>query len=214
MDTRTHGAIACAIYDALPRAAMDFLRLSDVELKHWARVPDEQDKDNLLQTGCETGEECHAHSYKLDTDGLTHLTGSAPTVISQAPRECVSAVREGQFDTARELFVKTVAHYSVDLCTPWHVTRELPREQHQSGEHLLGQHPPTEPITVATLGHPKSLFQSCVAAAQDTHVLFVARLKAPDVFKTDAVIAQEIVDHAAGFGLAVAYYIWHYIEQA
>ena len=64
MDTTTHAAAACAIYDALPRAAQDFLRLSDVELRHWARVPDEQDHDALMQTGCEAGVESTAASAR------------------------------------------------------------------------------------------------------------------------------------------------------
>lgn len=212
MDTRTHAAAACAIYDALPRAAQEFLRLSDLELRHWARVPDEQDRDNLLQTGCETGEEAHAHSYKLGPDGVTHLTGSAPTVIAQAPRECVSAVREGHFDDARETFVKAMAHYAVDLCTPWHITRELTSSQHTAGEKLLAKVALPDPIVPVALGNAKSLYQSCVAAAQETHRLFVARLLAGEEPKGE--LGSAILAHAVGFGLSVAHYTWRYLEKA
>jgi len=211
MRTSTHGDIACAIYDALPRAAQDFLRLSDIELRHWARVPDEQDRDALLVTGCEVGEEAHAHSYKLAADGKTHLTGSAPTVIAQAPRECVSAVREGQFDDAREIMVKTMSHYAADLCTPWHVTRELTSDQHTRGEAALGKITLPLPLVPATLASPRSLYQSCVAVAEETHALFVDKLAA-GVSVGD--LGNEILAHAAGFGLTVAHYIWHYIERA
>lgn len=212
MDTKCHAAAACAIYDALPRECQDFLRLSDVELRHWARVPDETDHDNLLQTGCETGVECYAHSYKLEPDGKTHITGSAPTVIATAPRECVSAVREGRYDEARETMVKAMSHYAVDLCTPWHVTRELSRDQHSKGEKMIARLPMPAPIRPVPLGDPKSLYRSCVAAAEDTYRLFVARLKAGEEPAGD--LGAEILAHAVGFGLTVAFTIWHYIDKA
>lgn len=209
METRTHALAACAIYDALPRACQDFLRLSDLELRHWARVPDEQDHDNLLQTGCETGVECHAHSYKLAPDGVTHLTGSAPTVIASAPRECVSAAREGHFDEARETFIKAMAHYAVDLCTPWHITRELTSAQHSAGEKALLKVALPDPIVPVALASPKSLYQSCVAAAQETHRLFVTRLVAGEEPRGE--LGEQIVAHAVGFGLSVAHYTWRYL---
>lgn len=217
MDTTTHAAAACAIYDALPRAAQDFLRLSDVELRHWARVPDEQDHDALMQTGCEAGVECHAHSYKLAPDGVTHLTGSAPTVIATAPRECVSACREGQFDVAREIFVKAFSHYALDLCTPWHVTRELASAQHRAGEHALSQLPLPDPVRPLQLAEPKSLHRSAIQAAQETHRLFVGRLKGDGEHPAEdpaGPIGGEILAHAFGFGLAVAHYVWRSIERA
>jgi hypothetical protein len=212
MDTHTHAAAACAIYDALPRAAQDFLRLSDLELRHWARIPDEQDHDNLLRTGCDTGEECYAHSYKLQPDGRTPITGSAPTVIAQAPRECVSAVREGRYDEARETMVKAFSHYAVDLCTPWHVTRELPRESHSKGEKILARLPLPAPIRPVDLTPANSLYEAAVSAAEDTHRLFVGRIV--DGEALDGALGREILAHALGFGAAVAHYIWHYLDQA
>lgn len=209
-----HAAAACAIYDALPRAAQDFLRLSDVELRHWARVPDEQDRDNLLQTGCESGVECHAHSWKLAPDGKTHLTGSAPTVLATAPRECTSFVREGQFEEARETMVKAFSHYALDLCTPWHVSRELTSDQHRQGEKALARLALPSPIRPATLADPKSLYKSAVAVAEETHALFVDPLKTATAQDLKGELGQHIVAHAVSFGLAVAYYIWHYIDRA
>lgn len=211
MDVHTHAHAAELIYSQLPDPARQFLRMSPLELRHWARVPDEQDHDALEQTGCEVGEEAHAHSYKLAADGHTHLTGSAPTVIAQSAREAVSAVREGQFDDAREITVKAMAHYAVDICTPWHTTRLLTAEQHRNGEKALAKL--TMPVPVAAkLLAPRSLYRSAVAAAEETNRLFVARLTAGE--DPAGPIGPEILTHAVNFGLAVGLYLWRWIDRA
>ena len=211
MDVKTHAAAACAIFDALPRDAQEFLRLSDLELRHWARVPDEQDHDALMQTGCETGVECHAHSWKLGPDGSSHLTGSAATVIASAPRECLSAVREGHFDEAREVFVKAFSHYALDITTPWHVTRQLTSEQHRAGEKAIAKLAIASPIVPIPLAEPRSLYRSAVAAAEETHSLYVARLMAGD--EATGELGAAILAHSVGFGLSVAHYIWRWLVR-
>lgn len=137
-------------------------------------------------------------------------------MIATAPRECLSACREGHFDEAREIFVKAFSHYALDLCTPWHVTRELTSEQHRHGEQALSKLPLPDPIRPLTLAEPKSLDRSCVAAAKETHRLFVGRLKGGEHPAEDPAgpIGTEILEHALGFGLAVAYYVWRWIEKA
>lgn len=212
MDTKTHAAAACAIFDALPRDAQEFLRLSDLELRHWAKVPDQQDRDNLIETGCASGVEAHDHSYKLAPDGKTHLTGSAPTVIARAPIDCVSACREGHFNDAREIMVKAFSHYAVDLCTPFHVSRELTGEQHSVGEKAMSKLAIPSPIVAVPFANPKSLHLSCIAAAEQTHALFVPRLLKGEDIKGE--LGTEILAHAVGFGLSVAHYIWRYVSKA
>lgn len=210
MNTHTHAAAAEAIYTQLPVAAREFLNLSPLELRHWARVPDEQDHDALEQTGCDTGEECHAHSYKLGPDGVTHLTGSAPTVLAQAPRQCVSACREGDFDQAREVMVKAMSHYALDLSTPWHTTRDLTSAQHRDGEKHLGTLTVPTPVPVK-LAAPRSLYRSAILQAQETHRLFVTRLVAGEPLD---VMADDILTHAVNFGLAVGLYVWRWLDRA
>lgn len=211
------------IYDTLPRAAQEFCRLSDLELHHWARVPDEQDHDALAQTGCESGVECHAHSYKLeraDGGGFKHLTGSAPTWLGRTPMEMRSYVQEGQFDVAREMFVKAFSHAAVDISTPWHVTRELTSTQHSMGEKDIAKKLrgllPANPAEVAMpLAEPRSLYQSAVAQAEATY-RFVDRLKVVQAdgghVYDDADLAKEIVANALGFGISVAAYCWHWVS--
>lgn len=211
MDVHTHAHAAEVIYGKLPEPARQFLRLSPLELRHWARVPDEQDHDALEQTGCEVGQECHAHSYKLAADGVTHLTGSAPTVIAQSAREAVSAVREGEYQQAREVMVKAMSHYAVDICTPWHTTRLLTSEQHREGEKALAKLPLPEPVPAKLLA-PRSLYRSAVAVAQETNRLFVARLAGGE--DISGPIGAEILSHAVDFGLSVGLYLWKWVDRA
>jgi len=225
MHVKTHQALAIAIYDALPRAAQDFLRQSDVELRQEARVPDEVAGDNILSTGCESGVESYAHSFKMELqpDGtLKHIRGSAPTVIAEAPREVRNAIREQHYDEARRIMVRAFAHYAVDCCTPWHLTHELTSTDHRLGEEQLARSKTVIPtgaelVTASHLVHPKSLYESAVAAAEESYRQFVAPLKdlqAHGKVTDDPVLAKAIVHHAGGFGLAVALYIWHWAESA
>lgn len=222
IDVKVHAALAVVIYDTLPRPAQDFLRLSDVELHHWARVPDEQDHDALAQTGCDVGVECHAHSYKMkknDDGSFTHLTGSVHTWLGRTPMEVRSYIQEGQFDVAREMFVKAFSHAAIDVSTPWHLTRTLTSEQHSNGERELAAKLtmllPSTP-RAKLLSDPKSLSHSAVLHAQATYDKFVdalAAVQAKGKVTDDVVLAKAIIDNALAFGIATAYYIWNHIAK-
>jgi len=219
--TRTHQAIAIAVYDALPRAAQSFLQLSDVELRFWARVPDELDGDNIRNTGSDGEHEQYAHTYKLERDGETfrHLVGSAPSVIASLPRDVRNAVREGQFDEARRIFAKGL-HYTVDLTTIWHLTREIPSDRHSAGEKEIAQKlaalMPRDPKALP-LPDPKSLYRSCIQVAQETLLLFLDRAKAAQAegrVTSDMELCAQMLERCSGFSLAVAQYVWRYVEAA
>ncbi len=209
------------MYDALPRAAQDFLRLSEVELDWMARVPDEIAGDNIAVFGGCSEVEAFAHSYKLEREpdgSFRHLTGSAPTVISQAPRLCRDAVREGQFDEARRHMAMAFSHYAVDSCTIWHLSRELTSEEHRTGEATTAKnlrlltHPGPLPMP-----DPKSLYRSAIKVCEDTVTQQLDRVKQAQAdgsyAKAQDLMAEQL-NRCASWGLAVALYTWHFVERA
>lgn len=220
----THQACGIAVYDALPRAAQDFLRLSDVELRFWTRCPDEISGDNILVAGGCALEEAHAHSYKLqrNPDGsFTHLTGSVPTVIAQTTRLARDAVKEGRFDEAREHLGKLL-HFAVDSQTIWHLTRELTSDQHKDGEADIAENvavflPSHEEWDAFKLPHPKSLYESTVAACEDTVRQQLDRVKVVQdkgSIAADPDLCREMLARACGFALACEMYVWKWVASA
>lgn len=185
-------------------------------------MPDQLDGDNIRNTGSDAEHEQFAHTYKLERvagGGWRHLVGKAPEVISDAPRALRNAVREGQFDEARRIFGKLL-HYTVDLTTIWHLTRELTAEQHSSGEReialaLTALMPKDAPAL--KLPAPKSLHQSAVQVAQETVLLFLDRVRAAQgrgKLTADQALCREMLERCCGFSLAVCQYSWRYVESA
>lgn len=220
MHVRTHQAVALKVYDALPREAQEFLRLSDVELRWYARVPDEIAGDNIAVFGGCSEVEAHSHSWKMqrNPDGtFTHLTGSAPTTIAEVPRLARNAVRAGRFDEARE-HMATLMHYTVDVTTIWHLTRELTSANHRSGEadvakrvdKLLAHPGPLK------LPEPKSLYRSVIAVAEETASSQLDRVKQAqaDGGHLPDDLAAEMVQRCADFTLACVLYVWPFIARA
>jgi hypothetical protein len=221
---RTHQRIAIAVYDALPRAAQEFYRLSDVELRFWSRDPDEVAGDNILVTGCDEEQEQYAHSYKLErqSDGaLKHLVGSAPTVIGQTTRLCRNAVREGRFEEARK-HAGLLMHYAADLTTIWHLTRELTATQHKEGEGQIARAldrimPGQEEWQAFRLPEPKSLEESAVEVAKETvrqQLDRVLRVQAAGPITKDPELCREMLARCCGFTLAAELYVWRFVERA
>lgn len=175
--------------------------------------------DNIRVFGGCSEVEAYSHSWKMrrEADGtFTHLTGSAPTVISQVPRIARNAVREGRFDEARE-HMATLMHYTVDATTIWHLTRELTADQHRSGEadvakHVdkLLAHPGPLPLP-----DPKSLYLSAVAVAEQTCASQLDRVKAAqDAGHLPDALAAEMVQRCADFTLSCLLYAWKFVERA
>lgn len=187
-------------------------------------MPDEIAGDNIFVSGGCAIEEAYAHSYKLawdrTTDTVSHLTGSAPSVLAETPREARNAVREGEFDVAREILAKAFSHYAVDLTTIWHLTRELSSDQHRIGEEdvaKIAHRALAQPIEPLALPDPKSLYRSAVQVAEDTLRSQLDRVAADmkaDNHLHDRALAAEMIRHCASFGLAVFLYVWRYIERA
>lgn len=207
----------------MPDGATRFLRLSDVEIDWYARVPDEVAGDNIMVSGGCAYEEAYAHSYKLawdrTADTFEHLTGSVPTVLAQTAREARNAVREGEFDQAREILAKAMCHYAVDATTIWHLTRELSGEQHKIGEEdtaKIAERALVVPVKPLKLANPKSLYESTVAACEETVHTQLDRVAAAQVHThmSDKDLMAEMVNRCASFGLAVFLYAWHYVEKA
>lgn len=224
MHVKSHQALAEFIYDAMPQDAKDFMRLSDLELHLFARQPDEVENDNIAVFGGCSDQEAYAHSYKLswdrETDTFEHLTGSAPTVIAQTPREARNAVREGDFDRARETLATTMSHYAIDATTIWHLSRELTSDQHRIGEEDIAKkvrklvRTPVEPLELPT---PKSLYRSTIAICEDTVRTQVDRVKADqskDNHLHDDELIAEMVNRCASFGLSAFLYAWKYVGKA
>lgn len=224
MHAKTHEAIACAVYKVLPISAKDFLRLSEIELRYYARISDDVDGDNIFVSGGCALEEAHAHSWKMawdrEHDTFEHLTGSVPTVIAQTPREVRNAVHEGDWEAAREGLGKLIGHYTVDSQTIWHLTRELTSEQHRLGEGDIVKvvkkalAPPVEPLWRA---RPKSLYNATIEESENTLRLQLDRLKAAqagDDHIHDKDLMVEMVRRCAAFSLSAFLYAWHYLERA
>lgn len=208
----------------MPDDAREFLRLSDVELDWYARVPDEVAGDNIFVSGGCAVEEAYGHSYKLSwdrkSDTFEHLTGSVPTVIAQTAREARNAVREGEFDVAREILAKCWSHYAVDAQTLWHLTRELTSEQHRWGEEdiaELAHRLVVTPVTPMKLSDPRSLYRSTIDACEETVRTQLDKVLADqksDSHLHDRDLMAEMVNRCASFGMAAFLYVWKYVSRA
>jgi hypothetical protein len=99
----------------------------------------------------------------------------------------------------------------LDITTPWHVTRELTSEQHRAGEKAIAKLAIASPIVPVPLAEPKSLYRSAVAAAEETHSLFVPRLLLGE--EASGELGTAILAHSTGFGLSVAHYIWRWLVR-
>lgn len=218
---KTHQRIAELVYDALPRAAQDFLRLSDVELHWYARVPDEVAADNVAVFGGCAIEEAWAHSLKMEwdrsTDTFSTFKGSVATTMAQVPRLARNAVREGRFDEARE-HLATAIHYATDSTTIWHLTHELSADEHRNGEaELVKQLKLLSHPGPLALPAPKSLYESTISVAEDTVRQQLDRVRAAqegDGLAKDKDLCAEMLQRCADWSLACVLYAWRFIEKA
>lgn len=224
MHTITHAQVNEAVYRAVPELATRFMRLSTLELRYFAHLPDEVDGTNILVAGGCALDEAYGHSYKLawtrDADTVTPITGSGPVGLSQVPRLARNAVREGDFHEARIQMARSL-HIATDLTTIWHLTRTLTKKFHESGEaqiakvaaKLLKTYTPT-PVK---MGHPKSLYLSLQTESEQTLRSQLDRVKA--VQEAGAItetmpLVTEMVTHCADWSLTVLLYIWKVVDSA
>ena len=223
MDTAAHQLIAQRVYDALPRAAQDFVRASDVEIDFYARAPDVLYKDNLYTLSSCEGEN-HFHSYKIDwdrkADTMTLITGSVHDALASESRVIHNAVIAGRFDEARLHLLQT-GHYTVDACTLPHLTHELTPEQHGLFETQIADYMAKEakfPVEQQLLQHPaplllitRDLRGTTEAVCKETVRLQLDRVKAAlkaGKITDDVPLCQEIVARCMGFTLAVWLFQW------
>ncbi len=122
---------------------------TEEQLKIDADIPDEVDKDNLLQDA----EIHHAHSYKLreitDAKGnkhLDYLDGDCLQRLKGLAADAHDFYREGKLDMVRYTLAK-MTHYRIDALTYPHLHKGRPWSKHHEAfethmGHFIVQHAP------------------------------------------------------------------------
>lgn len=139
MNKYFHQNIPLIALRQMPESFRDFLisgGFTESDLKKYADIPDEVDRDNLTQNS----EIHHAHSYKLhEIDGkLKWIDGDCLERLKGLCADAHDFKAEGRLDMVRYCLAK-MTHYRIDSLTYPHLHRGKPwSTHHQSFEDELG----------------------------------------------------------------------------